>query len=185
MNQSIAAIMEFYAMRRIFAKILILSSAFFMTSVTAYADEPKAIGEFGDWIAYVYMEENNKVCYMVGKPVKEEGSYTKRGNVYALITHRPAEKSKNVFSFVAGYPYKAGSEVTVSIGSQRFKLFTQNETAWAPDSATDNKLVSAVRSGNQMVINGTSSQGTVTTDTFGLKGSSAAHAAISKECGIK
>lgn len=172
-------------MRRIFAKILILSSVFFMTSITAHAAEPKAIGEFGDWIAYVYMEENNKVCYMVGKPGKEEGNYTKRGNVYALITHRPAEKSKNVFSFVAGYPYKTGSEVTVSIGNQRFKLFTQNETAWAPDSATDNRLISAIRSGNQMVVNGVSAQGTATTDTFGLKGSSAAHTAISKECGIR
>ncbi len=172
-------------MKGIFAKILVLSSAVLMTNIAAHAAEPKAIGEFGDWIAYVYMEENNKVCYMVGKPSKEEGNYTKRGSVYALITHRPAEKSKNVFSFVAGYPYKTGSEVTVSIGSQRFKLFTQNETAWAPDSATDNKLVAAIRSGNQMVINGVSAQGTATTDTFGLKGSSAAHAAISKECGIR
>ncbi|WP_345853352.1 invasion associated locus B family protein [Nitrosomonas sp. HPC101] len=166
-------------------KLLILSAVFFMTSIAAHAAEPKSIGEFSDWVAYVYMEENNKVCYMIGKPNKEEGNYTKRGSVYALITHRPAEKSKNVFSFVAGYPYKANSEVTVSIGSQRFKLFTQNETAWAPDSATDNRLVSAIRGGNQMVVSGASAQGTATTDTFSLKGSSAAYAAISKECGIK
>lgn len=172
-------------MRWIFAKILILSAVFFMTSIAAHAAEPKSIGEFGDWIAYVYMEESNKVCYMVSKPSKEEGTYTKRGSVYALITHRPAEKSKNVFSFVAGYSYKPNSEVTVSIGSQRFKLFTQNETAWASDSATDNKLMSAIRGGNQMVVNGVSAQGTATTDTFGLKGSSAAYAAISRECGIK
>lgn len=172
-------------MRWIFAKILMLSAVSFMTSIAAHAAEPKSIGEFGDWIAYVYMEESNKVCYMVSKPSKEEGTYTKRGSVYALITHRPAEKSKNVFSFVAGYSYKPNSEVTVSIGSQRFKLFTQNETAWASDSATDNKLMSAIRGGNQMVVNGVSAQGTATTDTFGLKGSSAAYAAISRECGIK
>ncbi len=73
----------------------------------------------------------------------------------------------------------------ISIGGQRFKLFTQNETAWAPDSATDNRLVAAIRGGSQMVVNGTSAQGTATTDTFGLKGSTAAYTAISKECGIK
>jgi hypothetical protein len=156
-----------------------------MTNTAIYAAEPESVGEFGDWVAYVYIEEGNKVCYMLSKPVKEEGNYTKRGNVYALITHRPAEKSKNVFSFVAGYPYKANSEVTVNIGAQRFKLFTQNETAWAPDSATDNKLTAAVRGGNQMMISGVSSQGTATTDTFSLKGSSAAYAKISKECGTK
>ncbi|WP_300088881.1 invasion associated locus B family protein [uncultured Nitrosomonas sp.] len=177
--------MEFDAMKRIFAKALMLSAVSLMAGNVAQAADPKAIGEFGDWIAYVYTEGGNKVCYMAGKPQKEEGNYTKRGAVYALITHRPADKSKNVFSFVAGYPYKQNSEVTVSIGSQRFKLFTESETAWAPDSATDNKLIAAIRSGSQMVVNGTSSQGTATIDTFGLKGSTAAYTAISKECGIK
>ncbi|WP_350282127.1 invasion associated locus B family protein [Nitrosomonas sp.] len=172
-------------MRRIFAKALMLSAVSFMASSPVQAADPEVIGEFDDWVAYVYTEDGSKVCYMVGKPKKEEGNYTKRGAVYALVTHRPAEKSKNVFSFVAGYSYKTNSEVTISIGGQRFKLFTQNETAWAPDSATDNRLVAAIRGGSQMVVNGTSSQGTTTTDTFGLKGSTAAYTAISKECGIK
>lgn len=120
-------------MRRIFMKALTLSAVSFMAVNTIHAAQPKTIGEFDDWVAYVYMEESNKVCYMVSKPKKEEGNYSKRGDVFALITHRPAEKSRNVFSFVAGYPFKPDSEVTVSIGSQRFKLFTQNETAWASD----------------------------------------------------
>lgn len=172
-------------MRRIFSKVLMLSAISLMAGNVAYAADPRLIGEFEDWAAYVYTEDGGKVCYMVGKPKKEEGNYTKRGAVYALITHRPAEKSKNVFSFVAGYSYKSNNEVTVSIGSQRIRLFTQNDTAWAPDSATDNKLISAIRSGSQMVVNGVSSQGTATTDTFGLKGSTAAYNAISKECGVK
>lgn len=172
-------------MRRILTKALMLSAVSFMASNLVQAADPDVIGEFDDWTSYVYTEDGNKVCYMVSKPRKEEGNYTKRGAVHALVTHRPAEKSKNVFSFVAGYSYKTNSEVTVNIGSQRFKLFTQNETAWAPDSATDNRLVAAIRGGSQMVVNGISSQGTATTDTFGLKGSTAAYAAISKECGIK
>ncbi len=171
-------------MRWVFTKTLTLL-AIFMAGSAAYATEPKVIGEFDDWTAYVYMEEGNKVCYMVSKPKKEEGNYSKRGDVFALVTHRPAEKSKNVFSFVAGYPFKPNSEVTVTIGSQRFKLFTQNETAWAADSATDNRLANAIRGGSSMVINGVSAQGNATTDTFGLKGSSAAHTAISKECGVR
>lgn len=172
-------------MKRIFAKALMLSAVSLMASNLVQAADPEVIGEFDDWISYVYTEDGSKVCYMVSKPKKEEGNYTKRGAVYALVTHRPAEKSKNVFSFVAGYSYKPNSEVTVNIGNQRFKLFTQNETAWAPDSAIDTKLVAAIRGGSQMVVSGISSQGTATTDTFGLKGSTAAYTAISKECGIK
>lgn len=171
--------------RGVLAKTIVFAATFSLLNSTTQAAEPESLGEFGDWTAYVYVEDSNKVCYMLSKPEKEEGDYTKRGNVYALITHRPAEKSKNVFSFNAGYPFKPASEVTISIGSQRFKLFTQNETAWAPDSRTDNRLAAAIRGGNKMIVSGTSSKGTATTDTFSLKGSTAAYAAISKECGIR
>ncbi|AKH38944.1 MULTISPECIES: invasion associated locus B family protein [Nitrosomonas] len=171
-------------MRLTFIKQFTLLATLMMIGLV-YAADPKLIDEFNDWTAYVYLEGNNKVCYMVSKPKKQEGNYNKRGDVFALITHRPAEKSKNVFSFVAGYPFKKDSEVTVSVGNQNIKLFTQNETAWAPDEETDNRLTNAIRSGNSLVIKGMSARDKTTTDTFGLKGSSAAYSAISKECGVK
>ena len=155
-----------------------------MLCTSVQASEPKLLGEHGDWKAYMFMENSGKVCYMVSQPKKHEGNYTKRGDIFALITHRPAEGSKNVFSYIAGYSYKPGSEVTVSIGNQKFSLFTQDDSAWASDEATDNKLAEAVRRGNSLVVKGVSSRDTITTDTFGLKGSSAAHQAISSECGI-
>lgn len=121
---------------------------------------------------------------MASTPKKAEGNYSSRGKIYALITHRPAEGTKNVFSYITGYSYKEGSEVTVQIGSDKFTLFTQDETAWAPDAETDNRLVQAIRGGTTMMVKGTSARGTVTTDVYGLKGSGDAHDAISKECGI-
>jgi hypothetical protein len=89
-----------------------------------------------------------------------------------------------VFSYISGYTYEAGSEVDVQIGNQNFKLFTQKDSAWATDDATDAKIADAVRRGSSIVVKGVSSRGTKTTDTFGLSGSSAAHNAISTECGI-
>jgi len=148
------------------------------------AGEPREIGQFGDWSAYTFTEEGSKVCYMASQPKKDEGNYTRRGDIFALITHRPADGSKNVFSYIAGYPYKGGSDATVSIDSNKFTLFTQDDTAWAPDATTDGKLANAIRKGSKMKIKGTSSRGTMTTDTFGLSGSSAAHDAITKECGL-
>ncbi|SER64037.1 hypothetical protein SAMN05421690_104711 [Nitrosomonas sp. Nm51] len=148
------------------------------------ASEPVLLGQHGDWTAYTFMENNGKVCYMVSQPKKDEGDYTKRGDIFALVTHRPAEESKNVFSYIAGYTYKAGGEVTVKVNNQTFTLFTQDDSAWAPDQGTDNQLAEAIRRGNTMVVQGTSSRGTQTTDTFGLNGSSAAHKEISEACGM-
>lgn len=150
----------------------------------AGAAEPRSLGKYSDWEAFVFMEGDNKVCYMASQPKKAEGNYTRRGDIFALVTHRPAEGTKNVFSYITGYPYKPGSDATVRIDSNTYTLFTQDETAWAPDAATDNKIADAIRRGSRMVVTGTSSRETVTTDTFSLKGSSAAHDAISRECNI-
>lgn len=156
----------------------------FISAPAAHAAEPKLLGTYGDWAAYTFEENGNKVCYMASKPIKEEGDYTRRGDVFALVTHRPAEKSKNVFSYITGYTYKTNSDVTVTIdGNQRFTLFTHKDMAWANTAEDDNKLADALRKGSRFVVKGTSSRGTLTTDTFSLKGSSAAHDAISKACG--
>ncbi len=164
---------------------IIISSAIFILCGTAQATEPKLIAEHGDWVAYTFIENNNKVCYMVSQPKKTSGNYTKRGDVFALVTHRPAEKSKNVFSYIAGYSYKPGSEATVIVNNQNFRLFTQDDSAWASDEATDNKITDAIKRGSSLVIKGLSARGTETVDTFGLSGSSSAYKAISSECGVK
>ncbi len=170
-------------MRLTFKKLLVFSVVF-TASAFAQASEPTKIGDHGDWTSYVFTEGGNKVCYMVSQPKKEEGNYTQRGDVFALITHRPAENSKNVFSYISGYTYESGSEVSMKIGNQNFKLFTQKDSAWATDDATDAKIADAVRRGSSIIMKGVSSRGTRTTDTFGLSGSSAAYKAISTECGI-
>ncbi len=155
-----------------------------MFSVSAYANSvPVELGEYGDWTAYSYKEGKNTVCYMASTPKKDEGNYKKRGDIYAVVTHRPADKSYNVTNFVAGYKYKKGSNVTVKIGTTTFhNLFTNDENAWAPDTATDKKLVEAMKRGEKMIVEGTSFRGTKTKDTYSLAGFSRAYQAISAKC---
>jgi len=169
-----------------------IRAAFFLTILlggalaapAARAADQRLIGTFGSWSAYTLLENGNKVCYMAAKPQKAEGKYTSRGDIFALVTHRPAEGSKNVFSYSTGYSYKDNSEATVTIGGRTFSLFTQDDMAWAPDAAQDNALAEAIKTGSSMVVKGTSSRGTLTTDTFSLRGSSKAYETISRECGI-
>jgi hypothetical protein len=150
--------------------------------VKASAGEPRLVGTYKAWSAYVFDENGNKVCYMAAKPDGEHGDYTKRGEIFALITHRPAEGTKNVFSYITGYTYKAGTDATIDIDGQNYVLFTQQDTAWAPDAETDKKLADAIQKGAKMVVKGTSSRGTETKDVFSLDGSSGAYERISKEC---
>ena len=162
--------------------LTIFAFCILFTPFQALAGQPRLMATHGDWEVYVFYEGNNKVCYMASQPKLKQGNYTKRGEPFALITHRPAENTRNVFSYITGYTYKAGSEAVVSIDGTDFALFTQDETAWAPDADTDRKLSRAIQEGAKMVVKGTSSRGTATTDTFSLSGSSKAYDRMSDEC---
>jgi hypothetical protein len=153
-----------------------------MFSGSAQAGEPRLMSSYGSWNTYTFTEGDSKVCYMASKGETPNATYKKRGVPYAIITHRPADGTKNVFSYMAGYTYKAGSEVTLQIDEQKFPLFTQGDTAWAPDSETDTKIAKAIETGGEMTVSGTSDKGTKTEDHVSLKGSSSAYEEINREC---
>lgn len=164
-----------------------IGAAFFcgiiLPAFSAFAAVPQLIGEYDDWSAYVYKEGKNNVCYMASTPQKSEGKYTKRGDVYLVITHRPADKSFDVVNFVAGYTYKNDAKVIVKIGKDTISdFFVESDKAWTMNAGVDKKLVEAMKKGERLIIDGTSVKGTVTKDTYSLKGFSSAYRAISAKC---
>ena len=102
-----------------------------------------------------------------------------------LITHRPYNKTRNVISVFAGYPYKKASKVKASIDGNSYSLVPEDETAWTSSPTMDATMVAAMRAGKSMILRGVSGRGTRTTDTYSLKGVTAAHNAIGKACGIR
>lgn len=144
---------------------------------------PKLLGEYDAWVAYYYQDASGLTCYMASTPKTDEGKYTKRGDIYTVITHRPSDKSFDVISITAGYSYKPESGVTVKIGDKTFdKLFVNGDKAWATSDKTDKEIVSAMLRGNRMIIHGTSAKDTTTKDTYSLAGFTQAYKAISNKC---
>ncbi len=164
--------------------VLALCAGFAGFSAQSFAQngEPRLLSKYGDWSAYMFVENGNRVCYMISEPKADEGDYSRRGKIYALITNRPAEGTKDVFSYITGYSYKTGSDATITIDGKAYSLFTQDDTAWAPDAEADRELARAIREGSKMVVEGVSSRGTSTKDTFSLNGSSKAYERINDEC---
>ncbi len=150
----------------------------------AEAQQVNTLGRFQDWTAYTMTENGAKVCYVASQPKKDEGNYTRRGDIYALITHRPARDQFNVVTIYAGYPYDEDASVEMSVDEKSFQLFTKGETAWATDDQ-DPRIVSAMKAGRSMVVKGTSSRGTATRDTYSLLGVTAALNSIDKACGAR
>lgn len=165
-------------------------NAFAQQSQEGRQGQQEVIATHQDWRAFKDREDGQPLCYIGSVPEKEEGDYTSRGPTYVLVTIRPQEKPIGVVTVEAGYPYKADSRVDVAIDGNTFELYTRNRDsddkgdAWAFGDEGDRALIEAMKAGTTMVIKGTSSRGTLTTDTYSLLGFTAAYNAIRKACGL-
>lgn len=161
---------------------LALTAALIATSPLTASSQERLVGQFRDWTAYVHEDDGGKVCYIVSEPVEAKGDYTRRGDTYLIVSHRPAGRVFGEVMVVAGYPYRDGSTPEAQVGDRRFGFEVEGDAAWAQIDQQD-ALVQAMRRGRNLVLTGTSSRGTLTTDTYSLMGISAGLDAIDKECG--
>lgn len=148
---------------------------------SAHAQE--ILSTHGDWTAYAYKENGQKVCYIASRPSKQEGTFKKRSEPYAIVTRREAGKDSEEVSVTAGYPYKESGKVEISIAGAMFTLFTENEWAWAQNEAGDKEIIAAMVRGTTMTVKAESRVGSNSTDTYSLNGFSAARKAIAEACG--
>ena len=155
--------------------------ALMAVATSALAAPPKPIGKTAEFVAYRYEEEGGVACYVVTRPDRS-GKHPARGEVYALITHRPDQPSRNVISITAGYTYKPGSKVNLQVGRQTFVLFTKDDTAWARDQAMDTAIAQAIRTSLTMTVEGISDRDIRTTDIYDLDGSNRALNIIDRAC---
>jgi hypothetical protein len=170
------------------ARLLLASATLVALAVLplsgAGAQSVERLGDFSNWSAFKFDEGGKPVCFMASEPTKAEGNYTTRGEIHAMVTHRPGEQRTDEVSIQAGYPYKEQAMVDIEVGSLKVQLFTQGDSAWAVDKETDKKLVQAMIKGSTMVVQGTSSRGTNTKDTYSLSGFTRAYEAINQACGL-
>ncbi|MDD3444887.1 MAG: invasion associated locus B family protein [Zavarzinia sp.] len=151
----------------------------------ARAEETPLLAEHGAWQAFKTKQNGKDVCFVSSKPTTSEPKNVKRGDIFILISYFQDGSVKNQVQILIGYPFKTGSTAQLTIdGKKKFELFTDGENAWARKTETDNDIVAAMKRGAKAVITGTSQRGTETTDTFSLKGISAAIDAVMKACKV-
>jgi invasion protein IalB len=141
-----------------------------------------------DWSIFEAGEGASKVCWIVSQPKSTSASRggqtveVNRGDIFLMVAIRPADNVRNEVSFLSGYPFKEGSNVTVTVGSNDYTLFTTGENAWTQSGAEDDQITTAFRAGSEARVTGESSRGTRTSDLFSLSGFTAALDAARERC---
>jgi len=146
----------------------------------AQAQTQSRVDASKDWSVFEAGAEGQKICWIVSKPTtwtayrNGKKVQVNRGDIFLMVSIRPADGVMNEVSFLGGYPFSPGSKVEVKVGSDSFSMFTDGENAWAPSPDEDAKIVDSFRRGANAQVEGVSSRGTKTVDTFSLAGFTAA-----------
>jgi hypothetical protein len=147
------------------------------------AQTPQFLGSYTDWNVYEFNENSQKICYMASVPKKQTGNYTRRGNPAVLVTRRPGPQVLDEVSVQPGYTYGDGSEVSLTVDTTAYSLFTRGEHAWTRNSEEDRSLINQMKRGSTMVVRGESSKQTTSEDTYSLLGFTKAYEAMVAACG--
>lgn len=149
---------------------------------------PTLLGAYKGWSALQSVSRDGKSCYVMAQPKSSEPKKAKRDPIYFLINTWPARSAKDEVEVVSGYEFKADSTVTVTVGKEKFELFTKNDggagNAWMSDAGQEARLVAAMTHGATAVVTGTSMRGTLTKDTYVLAGLSDALNKAHAACGM-
>jgi hypothetical protein len=153
-----------------------------LASGAAWAQAVKSLGDFREWSSYSATEGSGAMCFAVSKPTDVTPTPDGYTQAYLYLTHRPSENVNNELNVVAGFTFAPDTPATLSVGSQSFALFTQNDAAWLQDPSQSDTLAGVMRAGTTVVVEGSTDKGIKVTETFSLSGATAASKAISGNC---
>ena len=162
--------------------ILIVVAASLVSGAATAQNAAQKIGDFRDWSAWIYREGDVRICYVTSTPKASEPTNVRRGDIRFYVSHRPAENVDGEISMIVGYPFAKEREAIVRIGGNEYGMSTDGERAWTLDPEDDKALIRNMKAGRDMRVDGWSSRGTHTIDTYSLLGVTAALNAIDKAC---
>ena len=145
---------------------------YILFSNTAYALEK------GKWI----FVKDDEYCYIGSIPIETDlPKEKKRGDTYISV-YKLVGNQDSVIQVEAGYNYKLNKDIIIKIDSTNYKFYTTedvSDSAWTNDDA---KVIFAMKKGLELAITGESSRGTITNDTYTLKGFTSAFDQLTKDC---
>jgi invasion protein IalB len=143
----------------------------------AASNAPKELAKFDDWTAATHAEGGQTVCYALTRAQSSVPSLAGRGEVVLTVTERTA--ARDTVAIEAGFDYAKSAAVTVQVDQAGLDFYTRDRDAYARDGKV---AVAAFQKGERAIARSPGPKGQQVTDTFSLKGFSAAYAAIVKAC---
>ncbi len=147
-------------------------------------DSYKELGVFRDWVAYEGDFQGKKICFIQSRPQKMDLRLDSRqlSIVRATVVNRPAERVKGEVVFQTGFPIASDVFADVDIDNNGYNMATDpSGILWLP-TRNEAAFIGAMRRGIAMVTK-VKSGSIVVSDTYSLRGFTAALREIDAACG--
>jgi hypothetical protein len=147
---------------------------------TRAASGPKSMGKFEDWQAATHDEGGQTTCYAFVRASSGAGSgLPGRGDVVLTVTDRPGT-ARDAVAISMGYALSPTATVTMQVEAARVAFYTDGKrNAFARDG---HAAIAAMGRGARAVVHAPGPHGADITDSFSLRGFTAAYAAVTRSC---
>ena len=151
---------------------LILFTIFVVLPIKGYSLEK------GKW-SFV---KDDTWCYIGSLPLKSDLPDTKKRGENYILVYKLIGSDEKIIQIEAGYNYNLSADILVKIDQAEYGFYTtedSSDTAWTDN---DSEVIYAMKMGLELILNGESSRGTITNDTYTLKGFTAALNKLNEDC---
>ena len=155
-------------------KILLIFTTIF---ILIYSGQSFSM-EKGKWT----LVKDDDWCYVGSLPTKSDLPKTKKRGDNYLLVYKIIGNDENIVQVQAGYKYNLNKNINVKIDNAIFKFYStkdSSDSAWTDD---DQKVIYAMKKGLDLLLSGESTRGTITNDTYTLKGFTAAINKLNQSC---
>ena len=153
----------------------------FVYSSNAFGNQPKSIGKYKSWEAFIYSGNKGKICFAQTVPLERAPKNLKRDPSRLFVTFRKDEKIKNELSVTSGHMYKKSSVIAKS-GKNEFLFFSQGNFAWLIDGEEEFNLIKTMKKASKLSVTARTSTGTETKDMYSMMGFTKAYNTARKSC---
>lgn len=148
------------------ARIIALACAACATLASPLAAKD-SLGVYSSWAAF--KDDSPARCYAIAKPQRASES-----GPFASVASWRRANIRTQLHIRLSRAVREGSNVTLTIGRERFELAANGRNAWAKDARMDAGVVAALRSATRMSVSGRDARGNRFTDRYDLAGAATA-----------
>tara|TARA_B100001287_G_scaffold274661_1_gene280427 strand:- start:3345 stop:3815 length:471 start_codon:yes stop_codon:yes gene_type:complete len=134
--------------------------------------------EKGKW-SFIKTDE---YCYIGSLAIETDLSPEKKRDDFYILVYKNIGNPETIVQIEAGYDYKIGPEIEVKIDKGIYEFYTTEDLPSAAWTNDDNKVIFAMKKGLDLMVTGESSRGTITKDTYTLKGFTSAYTKLVDDC---